>query len=176
MISFSIQTDEALRHMQDMKLKSAIAEDVVLDVGRVYSQFISSFAPKKTGWMAMNASEIVHQKGANSITVGVGPFSKLGYPTDSAMPKGQIASFIAANPSLRGSPPDTPRGAWWTLAKAGKDKLQSERMGRKPRYWQAIQEQRVPTQDGGILNTAAFISVANSVIQSYISRIQRLLR
>lgn len=175
MISFSVQTDEALRHMQDMAQNSTKVEGAVLDAGHAYSAAIYGYAPKDTTRMAQGVSKIEQQSTTASVRIGVGPFSAIGAPTGEA-PRGQIASFIAANPSLRGRPPDTPRGAWWTLAKAGKDKLKSERMGSKPAYWQAIQEQRVPTQDGGILSTIPFISMANSAIQSYIRRIENLMR
>lgn len=176
MISFSVQTDEALRHMQEMVENSGKVNGEILALGREYSGHIANFAPKKTGWMALNASEIVQQNGADSVTVGVGPFSKLGYPTDSAMPKGQIASFISRHKKLRGHVPSSPRGAWWALAKEGKDKLLEERTGRKPRYWQAIEEQQVPDRDGGILDTTPFISMANNAIQSAIRRIENLLK
>lgn len=176
MISFSVQTDEALRHMQDMAQNAAKVDNEVVAAGRQYSAYIADFAPKKTGWMAANASEIVQHGGSDSVTIGVGPFSKLGYPTDSAMPKGQIASFISRHKKLRGHIPSSPRGAWWALAKEGKDKLLDERTGRKPRYWQAIEEQQVPDRDGGILDTTPFISMANNAIQSAIRRIENLLR
>ena len=175
MISFSVQTDEALRHMRDAADAAYKMDGAVLNLGWEYSNFIYDYAPKDTTRMAQGVSKIETNISASGLTVGVGPFSAIGAPTDEA-PRGQIASFIAANPSLRGRPPETPRGAWWTLAKAGKEKLKSERTGSKPAYWQAIQEQRVPTQDGGILSTIPFISMANHAIQSYIRRIENLLR
>lgn len=176
MISFSVQTDGALLRMRDAADAAHKMDGEVLNLGWKYSSFIYDYAPYKTGWMVTNASDIETNFGSSGLTVGVGPFSKLGYPTDSAMPKGQIASFIRRHKKMRGHVPSNKRAAWWALAKEGKDKLLEERAGRKPRYWQAIQEQQVPDRDGGILNTVPFISMANNAIQSYIRYIEDLLR
>ena len=48
-------------------------------------------------------------------------------------------------------------------------------MAEKPAYWQAVQEQAVPSKDGGILPTISYITLANNAIRHIVKRIDDLL-
>lgn len=154
--------------------------DEIENVARRFSSAIRGSAPKSTGALAATASIIEWDAPQGSVTpvsIGVGPFSKLGYPSDKA-PSGIIERFVRDNPSKRGGRPPAARAAWWYLSAAGKQTLAAERVagrygsfGGKPRYWQAVAEGTVPSKSGADLPANDYIVHAYSAISGFASHI-----
>lgn len=132
-----------------------------------FSTVVQAMAPRDTGWMVTTASEVVSSGGPGRMRYAVGPFEKLGSPRSRA-PRGTISKFLEDYPEyaykkgmLRSGKRRTRRrrrefpSAWHFLSSAAKRKLRDLRRagmygmdGPSPRYWQAIQEMRVPGNGG----------------------------
>lgn len=171
-----VESDAAERAMQRTMRNLTQAKGEVVGLVSSWAANAYAAAPKDTTRMAHTVSQIEPIRAADGdVGFGAGPFDKLGYPTSDA-PRGLISQFVQDNPDLRGTMPPVPRAAWWFLARGGKEKLKVERMGQKPAYWQAVQEQMVPSKDGGILKTIPYITLANESIRHIVRRIDNLLR
>lgn len=136
-----------------------------------FSTVVQAMAPRDTGWMVTTASEVTKtNKG-----YAVGPFDKLGRPRSRA-PKGTIRRFLEDYPeyAYKGKAGQTKKrrkrrafpGAWHFLSAEAKRKLRDLRRagaygmdGPSPRYWQAIQELRVPG-NGGAMGGRDFLTSA----------------
>lgn len=163
------------------------AADKVADV---FQGTLVAEAPRKTGLLVLNAS-VRDERGAHGTdrySVSVGPFSRLGYPTDKA-PSGRIKSFVNAHKKdreIRGTMPPVPSAAWWYLTQKGKGTLLADRLagkygmaGGKPRYWQALVDARVPDKFGGMRPKQTFLEdahlAARYIFMSQSVGLQRLL-
>ena len=130
-----------------------------------FASTVDTAAPRDTGFMAARMSTVRQIRGAGSVDgYGAGAYSLIGNPKDRATPR-TIASFIKANPKMRGSRPVVSSGAWWTLTPEGKDKLRNSRRhgaygGSKPAYWYAIASGLVPNAVGGTLTPNIFVDLA----------------
>lgn len=143
-----------------------------------FSTVVQAMAPRDTGWMVTTASEVVSFGGPGRSRYGVGPFEKLGAPRKKA-PKGTIAKFLEDYPEYAHRKGLTKSGkqrvrrrrrefpsAWNFLSGNAKRKLRDLRRagmygmdGPSPRYWQSVQEMRVPGRDG-VMSGSDFLSSA----------------
>lgn len=170
-----VESNAAERAMERTMRNLTQAKGEVVGLASSWSANVYASAPKDTTRMAHTVSLIEPTNVVgDDVGFGVGPFDRLGYPTNNA-PRGLIGRFVQNNPDLRGAMPPVPRAAWWYLARGGKEKLKVERTGEKPAYWQAVQEQAVPSKDGGILPTIPYITLANNAIRHIVKRIDDLL-
>ncbi|MCB0202152.1 MAG: hypothetical protein KDI03_18950 [Anaerolineae bacterium] len=172
-----IQSDAALRALERTSKNLTTARAEVNVLAREWSDNVFAYAPKDTARMANTVSKIeVTGTSGVDVSIGVGPFRELGDPTSNA-PRGLIGQFISAYPAERGTrpPKGLERASWWYLTTAGKKILRGTRMSNKPRWWQAVQEQTVPSKDGGVLRTTPYITMANNSVQYIIQRIDDLL-
>lgn len=128
-----------------------------------FSTVVQAMAPRETGWMVSAASEVVTTRSGYA----VGPFDKLGKPRTGA-PRGTIRRFLEDYPEYAYKMGKTKSGkqrvrrrrrafpgAWHFLSASAKRKLRDLRRagaygmdGPSPRYWQAVQEMRVPGNGG----------------------------
>jgi len=140
-----------------------LADQHVKQMADNFSTVIKAVAPRDTGWMVSTASETTKLGSGYA----VGPFSKLGNPRSRA-PKGTIRQFLEDYPQYAYRAGKTKSGkqrvkrrrrafpsAWHFLSAEAKRKLRDLRRagmygmdGPSPRYWQAVQENRVPGRGG----------------------------
>lgn len=151
------------------------ADNQVKQMADNFSTVVQAMAPRDTGWMVSTASEVT------KVTSGyaVGPFDKLGRPRTRS-PKNTIRQFLEDYPQYAYGMGKTKSGkqrvkrrrrafpgAWHFLSREAKIKLRDLRRagmygmdGPSPRYWQAIQEMRVPGNGGQMggrdFSTAAY--------------------
>lgn len=172
-----VESNAAERAMERTMRNLTQAKGEVVGLASSWSANVYASAPKDTTRMAHTVSLIEPTNVVgDDVGFGVGPFDRLGYPTNNA-PRGLIGQFISAYPAERGTKPPKglERASWWYLTTAGKKILRGTRMAEKPAYWQAVQEQMVPDMDGGILPTIPYITLANNAIRHIVKRIDDLL-
>ena len=150
------------------------ADKQVKQMADNFSTAVQAWAPRDTDWMVSTASEVT--KTASGYAVG--PFDKLGRPRTRS-PKNTIRQFLEDYPQYAYGMGKTKSGkqrvkrrrrafpgAWHFLSREAKIKLRDLRRagmygmdGPSPRYWQAIQEMRVPG-NGGQMGGTDFLTAA----------------
>ena len=166
--------DQAGPQIADRITSFKTADQDLKKMASVFALSVQADAPRDTGWMASTASEVI------KITSGyaVGPFDKLGRPRTKS-PKNTIRQFLEDYPQYAYGMGRTKSGkqrvkrrrrafpgAWHFLSREAKIKLRDLRRagmygmdGPSPRYWQAIQEMRVPG-NGGQMGGTDFLTAA----------------
>ena len=165
------------------------ADQHVKQVADAFSSTVQARAPKDTGWMSSTASETVKLRSG----YGVGPFDKLGRPRSRA-PRGAIRQFLEDYPQYAYRLGKTKSGkqrvrrrrrafpsAWHFLSSEAKIKLRDLRRagmygmdGPSPRYWQAIQEMRVPG-NGGNMGGVDFTSDAYAAAAMLVDVLEKIV-
>jgi len=163
------------------------ADQHVKRVAEAFSSTVQTKAPKDTGWMSSTASEVEKRRSGYA----VGPFDKLGRPRSRA-PKGTIRQFLEDYPQYAYRAGRTKSGkqrvrrrrrafpsAWHFLSSEAKTKLRDLRRagmygmeGPSPRYWQAIQEMRVPG-NGGAMGGVDFTSDAYAAAAALVAVLEK---
>lgn len=149
------------------------------NVVRAFSVAITNTSPRDTGYMADTmAKPSLITLGGEFVGWGVGAYGKIGDPAKRAK-KGTIKEFVEDYPKLRGHRPMIATAAWWSLSKAGKNKLKFSRLhnsygGGKPAYWYAIASGLVPDADGGTLPAHVFVNYAIDFADAELKRLAPL--
>jgi hypothetical protein len=167
-----------------------LADNLTNQMAREFAAVAADRAPRDTGWL-IEASTEINRAGGGKIGYTVGPFSKLGNPRSRA-PKGTIKKFLEDYPQYAYRMGKTKSvkqrvkrrrrafpSAWHFLSNEAKLKLRDLRRsgmygmsGPSPRYWQAVQENRVPGQGGqmGGVNYVTLGYIAAYNIVDYVKR------
>lgn len=161
------------------------ADQRVKEMANNFSTVVQEMAPRDTGWMVTTASETVKTNRGYA----VGPLDKLGRPR-SRSPKNTIRQFLEDYPQYaygygKSGRKKTRRrrrafpGAWHFLSSEAKNKLRDLRRagmygmdGPSPRYWQAIQELRVPG-NGGQMGGRDFLTNAYATAHIFAALLEK---
>lgn len=164
-----------------------LADNLTSQMAREFSSIVVNMAPKDTGWMMTTASEVVKLKSGYA----VGPFDKLGRPRTRA-PKNTISKFLEDYPQYAYAKGKTKSGkqrvrrrrrafpgAWHFLSREAKIKLRDLRRagmygmdGPSPRYWQAIQEMRVPG-NGGQMGGKDYVTLSYLAVHLFVPYVKK---